>query len=198
MELTTSYASSTPRFLRASIVVMSVRGVGDQEELDRLYRAHHALVFRLVSRLGVRAAHAEDVTHDVFLAIAGALERREPVISERAWVAGVARNVVLRHRRDVFRFLRRREAAAREALVAGEAEEASDTDAILTMQTMLAGLPEDQRVVFVLMELEDWSAPEVAETLGIKLPTVYSRQRAARLALEQALRRVAARDRRLT
>lgn len=188
--------ASTADTLRASIAAMSDTAA-QRIELERLYLAHHALVFRLVSRLGVGAGNAEDVTHDVFMAIAGALTRRGEISSERAWVAGVARNVVLRHRRDIFRLLRRREAVALDAAMSSERGENSDPEAILQMQSLLASLSEEQRVVFVLMELEDWTAPEVANAVGIKLPTVYSRHRAARLALEQALGRVRAQDRRL-
>jgi len=44
-----------------------------------------------------------------------------------------------------------------------------------------------RRAVLVLHEIEEMTAPEIAEVLGIPLNTVYSRLRVARAELEQAL-----------
>jgi len=49
--------------------------------------------------------------------------------------------------------------------------------------------------VFVLAELEQMSAPEIAEATGLKLNTVYSRLRLARAEMEKALERHRARER---
>jgi RNA polymerase sigma-70 factor (ECF subfamily) len=54
-------------------------------------------------------------------------------------------------------------------------------------------LDADKREVLVLVELEELSAPEVSELLGVKLNTVYSRLRAARAAFDAALSRHRAR-----
>jgi RNA polymerase sigma-70 factor (ECF subfamily) len=43
--------------------------------------------------------------------------------------------------------------------------------------------------VLVLHEIEEMTAPEIAQVLGIPLNTVYSRLRVARAELEQALGR---------
>ena len=48
------------------------------------------------------------------------------------------------------------------------------------VQAALDQLPMEQRAVFVLHELDEQSAPEVAEALGTPLNTVYSRLRLAR------------------
>jgi RNA polymerase sigma-70 factor (ECF subfamily) len=50
----------------------------------------------------------------------------------------------------------------------------------------------EKREVFALMEVEQLSAPEVAELLGVPLNTIYSRLRLARARFEQALARRAA------
>jgi RNA polymerase sigma-70 factor (ECF subfamily) len=48
--------------------------------------------------------------------------------------------------------------------------------------------------VFVLAELEQMTAPEIAEALSVNLNTVYARLRAARREVEQAALREQARD----
>jgi RNA polymerase sigma-70 factor (ECF subfamily) len=59
----------------------------------------------------------------------------------------------------------------------------------------LAGLSWDQRTVFVLVEMEEMTSPEVAETLGIPLGTVASRLRSARRSFDLAVQRLHARHR---
>jgi RNA polymerase sigma-70 factor, ECF subfamily len=44
--------------------------------------------------------------------------------------------------------------------------------------------------VFVMTDLEQMSAPEISEALGVNLNTVYSRLRAARAAFNEAVARV--------
>jgi RNA polymerase sigma-70 factor (ECF subfamily) len=53
----------------------------------------------------------------------------------------------------------------------------------------LETLSDEHREVFVLARVEEMSAPEIAEVIGIPLNTVYSRLRAARLAFDAAIAR---------
>ena len=53
----------------------------------------------------------------------------------------------------------------------------------------LDALDPDKRAVFVLIDIEGLTAPEVAELLGLKLNTVYSRLRTVRQRFERALAR---------
>ena len=55
------------------------------------------------------------------------------------------------------------------------------------LDRILGTLDEDKRAVFVLAEIEQMSAPEIAEALGVNVNTVYSRLRAARREVEAAL-----------
>ncbi|MEZ4326489.1 MAG: sigma-70 family RNA polymerase sigma factor [Polyangiales bacterium] len=166
----------------------------DLVALEGLYRRHHAMVRRLVERFGVEDAWVDDVTHDVFLEISRAEPELRPPARERAWVAGVTRNLVLRHRRNLFRHIRRVHAVAAEHPTVSHGEQ-GQSDAARDLHVLLDQLSEEQRTVFVLSELEEWTAPEIAAALGIKLPTVYSRLHAAREALTRALSRVRARER---
>ncbi|MBL8942052.1 MAG: hypothetical protein JNK45_02840 [Myxococcales bacterium] len=53
------------------------------------------------------------------------------------------------------------------------------------MRTFLARLPPPQREAFMLKELEELTAAEVAIATGVPLQTVYSRVRAAHAELER-------------
>ncbi len=63
------------------------------------------------------------------------------------------------------------------------------------MQGFLDRLDEDKRAVFVLAELEEMPAPQIAEAVGTNVNTVYSRLRAARAELGNALSREAVKAR---
>ena len=60
------------------------------------------------------------------------------------------------------------------------------------MLEILDELDPDKREVSALTELEQLTAPEVAEPLGVPLNTIYSRLRLARVRFEQGLARRAA------
>jgi RNA polymerase sigma-70 factor (ECF subfamily) len=57
------------------------------------------------------------------------------------------------------------------------------------LMSALEGLSEDQRAVFVMADLEELSAPEIASVLRVNLNTVYSRLRSARREVANALAR---------
>jgi RNA polymerase sigma-70 factor (ECF subfamily) len=57
-------------------------------------------------------------------------------------------------------------------------------------QQALATLDDDKREVFVLSQVEQMSAPEIAAIVGVPVNTVYSRLRAARLAFDAFAARV--------
>jgi len=51
----------------------------------------------------------------------------------------------------------------------------------------LDALSDEQRAVFVLADIEELSAPEIASALDVKLNTVYSRLRSARKIMGEQL-----------
>jgi RNA polymerase sigma-70 factor (ECF subfamily) len=55
------------------------------------------------------------------------------------------------------------------------------------VRRFLAGLDDDKREVFALVEIEGLAVPEVAQMCDIKLNTAYSRLRLARQAFARAV-----------
>ena len=76
----------------------------------------------------------------------------------------------------------------------GPLESAAQLEAAAVLQEFLEQLDPDKRAVFILAELEQMTAPEVAEATNTNLRTVYSRLRVARQEFEQAVARHRARD----
>jgi len=73
------------------------------------------------------------------------------------------------------------------ALIAPQAEAILRREALTRLDAALASIEVGRRTVLVLHEIEEMTAPEIAQVLGIPLNTVYSRLRVARVELEEAL-----------
>ncbi|HWB80597.1 MAG TPA: sigma factor-like helix-turn-helix DNA-binding protein, partial [Nannocystaceae bacterium] len=91
----------------------------------------------------------------------------------------IARRVVGHHRRARDRATRRE---AGWSYAASDAPEATlvRADAVALIERFLDELDHDKREVFVLMEIEELSAREVATIVGAGAATVYSRLREGR------------------
>jgi RNA polymerase sigma-70 factor (ECF subfamily) len=71
----------------------------------------------------------------------------------------------------------------------GQADALARREALRELDRALAMIDMGRRAVFVLHEIEEMTAPEIAEIVGIPLNTVYSRLRVARAEFEQGLAR---------
>ena len=148
-------------------------------------------VWRALKRLGVPEGGVDDAAQQVFLVASRRLDEIEPH-GERAYLLGVALRVAADARRAL---LRRREVPMDDstALTAPPAlpvEERLDEErALRQLSAHLAELPDEMREAFVLFELDELSAPEVAALLGVPVGTVASRVRRARDSIRQHLTR---------
>jgi len=167
----------------------------DRERFHRVFCDHHATVSRWVRALGVPAEAVPDVTQDVFVVAYWRLPGFQPRVSLKGWLFGITRRVVKDYRRSAGRMQRRLEQLpAREGPREPE-EELVRREGVQLLLRFLDDLDEGYRDVFVLTEIDGMTAPEIAETLDLKLATVYSRLRRVRLKFERALTRERARSR---
>ncbi len=156
---------------------------------------HFDFVWRTLRRVGVPEADADDAAQEVFLVAARRLGDIE-LGRERAFLVGTALRVASTRRRSA----RRRPDAP---------DERAPTRKIRRRIPRLwpAGTKrgarwiwcwtkwsEELRVVFVLFELEELAAPEIAALVGIPTGTVASRLRRARESFHATVRRLHARD----
>jgi RNA polymerase sigma-70 factor (ECF subfamily) len=180
--------------------VASARGAVSSKvpSFQSVYRQYFDFVWSSARRFGVEPDSMDDVVQEVFIVIHAKLDTLEKPEALRNWVYGIVRRCVSTHRRS-----RRTRAVSSLALGAGvEAVsheptplEQTETHATLELlSNLLAELDEPKRAVFELVELEELTVPEVAQTLQIPLNTAYSRLRAARQAFEAAFARYEARN----
>jgi RNA polymerase sigma-70 factor (ECF subfamily) len=156
-----------------------------------LMQAHFASVWRAVKRLGVADGATDDAAQRVFLVAVSKLDEIRPG-GERAYLLGIAARVASDFRRAASR---RPEIATGDA-GAGDASSVPLADALLdekrtreVLARVLDGLTPDLREAFVLFELEELTAPEVAAIIGVPEGTVASRVRRARTEIRASFER---------
>ena len=153
--------------------------------LAELYEHHLHDVWRLLARLGVPASELEDAAHEVFLIAFKRTADYQARSSQKTWLFGIATRVASNWRR----IARRR--GVGEPLPLALADPRPSPEAvsesgmkIAALHRVLQLLPVALREVFVLVELEGLSGPEIAQALDCNLNTVYSRLRVARSTFE--------------
>jgi RNA polymerase sigma-70 factor (ECF subfamily) len=163
---------------------------------DEVYEAHVDFVWRGLRRLGVPEAELDDALQDTFVVVHRRLADFEAKSSVKTWIFGIALRVARTHRRTRARrpttpLDDQDEPPSR---AADPAATALDREAVRVLHPLLDELHDHKREVFVLAELEELTAPEIADALALNVNTVYARMRAARKAFEQAVARHRARD----
>jgi len=164
---------------------------GDRDAVEEAYVAHHAVIRGFARRLVGDASTAEDMVHETFVALPRAIRRFRGEASLRSFLIGVAVNHSRRYVRSAMRRRRATERlAAREEL---EPRTIDATDALIIRQlanrlwVALDELPIDQRVVFVLCEVEQRTSVEVAAMVGAPEGTVRTRLFHAKRKLREML-----------
>jgi RNA polymerase sigma-70 factor (ECF subfamily) len=158
-----------------------------------LYDGHVDFVWRNLRRLGVHESDVEDRTQEVFVVAHRRFDEFEDRgHGPRAWLF----QIVLRVASDARRHRRRHpedpdggDATARASVEPPQADAVERREALSQLDAALDCIEVGRRAVLVLHEIEEMTAPEIAQVLGIPLNTVYSRLRVARAELEQALAR---------
>ncbi|HTM43549.1 MAG TPA: sigma-70 family RNA polymerase sigma factor, partial [Polyangiaceae bacterium] len=134
---------------------------------------------------------------ETFLVIHRKLPTFEGRASLRTWIAAVARNTALefsrRKRNQILSNEIDPDAAQSAAPTPVEQLEAAAAAKLL--DRFLDEMPEEQRDVFVLAEVEEMTANEIAEVLETNPNTVRTRLRAARMSLNASLARYRAQER---
>jgi RNA polymerase sigma-70 factor (ECF subfamily) len=150
---------------------------GDSHALGEVYDQHHEAVRAFASRLVGDASIAEDLVHEVFVALPRVIKRYQGESSLRSFLTGVAINHARHHVRSAGR---RRAMLARAGMEphpeSRSPESSAQAQAILVaLNRALDTLPLDQRVAFVLCDVEERTSAEAAELTGAPEATMRTR-----------------------
>lgn len=180
------------------------------QTMDLVMRAQQEETFlrernRLLNFIKSRVAtveEAEDILQDVFYQFVAGYQTIESLDRTTSWLFSVARNKII----DRYRKQASRPLMSDFAVRSGSEDDIPLTlteilpdlgntpeDALLretlweTIMEALDELPDEQREVFVLNEIEEKSFREIAEETGISINTLLSRKRYAIIALRKRL-----------
>lgn len=166
----------------------------DEAAFTELVRSHQERVFGLTLRMLGDRAEAEDLAQEVFVTVFKSIDGFRGDSRLSTWLY----RVTINHCKNRLKYLGRRgRGAQREfdddrahagpsgtvARIAGPEAQLQGREAERIVQRALAELPDEQRELVVLRDIESLSYEEIREITGLVEGTVKSRLHRARLAL---------------
>jgi RNA polymerase sigma-70 factor (ECF subfamily) len=165
-------------------------GVGETAALGALFDRHHRDVYRFLSRLATtNADDVDDLVQTTFLEAWRSARRFRRNGAVRSWIYGIAVNVARHYVRGEVRRRAAHQGFAdcERAHAASPASKAEHRELVTRIEVALRELPHDQRVAFVMCDLEGIAGVDAARALGIRRGTMWRRLHDARKALRSVL-----------
>ena len=167
---------------------------GDLSAFNAIVERYQSHVFNLSARILGNRTTAEDATQDTFISAYGAIGKFRGG-SLRAWLLRIASNQSY----DILRAAKRRPAQSLDESLENPSfqvrsgDETPEQAAVRNelgdeIQRAITTLPEDQRTVLVLIDVQGLSYDEAAQAAGTSIGTVKSRLSRARSRIRDHLR----------
>jgi RNA polymerase sigma-70 factor (ECF subfamily) len=162
--------------------------------LEEVYREHFDFVYRKAARLGGPGFDAEDAAQEVFMIVARKLDTFDGSSAMTTWLYGIMLNVVRRARRKLrLKLLLERGGPSAED-EAPSLDRAEVNEAKKIAYRVLDKMKSKHRDVFILSELEGLTCEEIAQAVGCKTETVWSRLHYARKEFSRRVEKQGARS----
>ena len=161
----------------------------DRAAFQALIERHQARIYGFLIRLAGRDA-ADDLFQEVWMKVHANAHRYEARGKAASWLFKIANNLAMNHLARAGR----RATVDVEEFAAVLAEPSPGPHAVLErkeaqrrLESMISGLPAEQRQVFLMREYGELSFKDISETLEIPLGTALSRMNYALGKLREAL-----------
>jgi len=170
--------------------LLAATATGDLAALEALFERFHVSVYRFLSRVTTADEdERDDLVQATFMEARRGARRFRGGSAVKTWILGVAANLARHHLRGE---RRRREKHARYAeglhLVAEQPDQRMERGQLLSaISHAIDELPHDQRVAFVMCDLEGIPGVEAANVVGVPPGTLWRRLHFARKALRAAI-----------
>jgi RNA polymerase sigma-70 factor (ECF subfamily) len=186
----------------ADDVLIAAAKTGDTRAFTQLVRRHEDTVYRFAFKLCRERSKAEETFQDTFINVFRKLDTFDGRSKFSSWLYTiVANNCLMKHRQKKSRALEESleamdtPAASEDGHFATTVARWEETPADLflrkelssQLESAIAKLPADSRVVFVLRDVEGKSTEETASIVGITEEAAKSRLRRARAFLREQL-----------
>ena len=157
-------------------------------EFRQVFESEYTYVERTLRRFGIREHEVADYTQEVFIRVHQHFDKYDETKPIRPWLFTFAYHMA----RNYWRLARTTRVEnmtrAKEPVTTQNPESVSSDNQLRDL--LLEGLAQlniEKKTALIMHDLDGFSAPEIATTLGIPLNTVYSRIRHARAELKAAL-----------
>ena len=167
-------------------VLVRLARAGGSDALDRLTRCYGDRLLKAGQRYCRTRAEAEDAVQDTWFYASQHLDDFRAEGSLEGWLVRVVATACRRQARGAKNAPHESDAS----LVSSEPsplEVSSAHEVAQSLQAALLALSEDDRVIVLLAEVEDWTAPEIAAELGLSDGAVRARLSRARARLRQSI-----------
>ena len=164
-------------------------------DFSEVFSQHLAYVWRVLRHLGVRGSDIEDAAQEVFVVVHRRLPAWEPRADLRSWLYAIAWRISRDHRQKAWN--RKSTSIESEPELASNDtphEQVAARQALARVQRVLETLEEEQRMVFVLYEIEGVPMEDIAVAMSCPVKTAYSRLRLARERIRALLPKSEVRD----
>lgn len=171
---------------RDALLVERVLG-GDAEAYGELAARHMRRAFRIAWRILEHREDAEDVVQDAFIRALEGIGTLDPARPFGPWFHRVVVNSALNYRRG--RSVRATQPMPRDVVATTSSPETDAENALLRgrLRAALDALPERQRTIVQLADLEGMNGSEIADILDVSAGTVRWHLHQARQTLRVAL-----------
>jgi RNA polymerase sigma-70 factor (family 1) len=147
---------------------------GDKDAFKEVYEMYSAKLFRVSRRFGLKREDANEVVQEVFIKV---WERRQYInieLSFNAYILMIAKNLIIKKARSMMN-----EVVVKNYLLKENNNQHNETedmiiyaDLLKIMDTFMESLPPQQRTIFKLNKLENYSSTEISTMLDISKRTV--------------------------
>jgi RNA polymerase sigma-70 factor (ECF subfamily) len=160
---------------------------GDRRALDRLLRRELPAIRGVVRAILGCDTELDDVTQQVLIELVRALDSFRGESSLRTWLTRIAIRTTWAHIRMRQKVVRLVVAAEQRPPAAQRPTGTESYCELARLERCLAQLPAEQRVVFLMHDVEGHTTREISETLQIPAGTVSTRLRTARERVRRSL-----------
>lgn len=184
-EITAHVNALEPQEDPLDLIVRLARG--ERSALAEMYDRHSGELRSFARRLVGDSEAAEDLVHDVFLALPRAVARFEGRSTLRTFLFAIAVRHCQNHVRAATRRRNASERLARELRSEAHTEEPHDARLASALTRGLDSLPLDQRLAFVVCVIEERSSIEASVILNAPEATIRTRLHRAKQKLRDYL-----------
>lgn len=170
--------------------LLAACAVGEQAALGTIYDRHHRPLTRFISRVACGpGSDVEDLVQCTFLEVWKSASRFHGKGTVRSWIFGIGANVSRHYiRSEVRRRFAMDDLSSRpQSDVARPDDNVARTQMVNKLGAALGRLTHDQRVAFVLCDIEEMSGVDAARVVGVRQGTLWRRLHDARKRLKNDL-----------